>query len=199
MYSATGPRANRLSVQPFERRKRSVAQIFLLHSRHYAVAFQVANGGYRHAGDRHCARQSHADVDAGKHIIGVGVEFANRLSQPAFVAHAVGFGGVPDVHSAEVGAVGVRIADALNNRHPAFVVQALEGRRVAVNRQVVVDGQHILLAQHDFLAGVVVVRVVVRHDGVHKVVAAGELHDYQSLLLAFGAHSIPHLVFRVSE
>ena len=82
-----------------------------------------------------------------------GVEFPHRLAQPAFQPHLVRLASVPDVHAPEVGAVGIGIADALDDSHAALVVEALEGRGVGVDGQFVVDGQSFIGIDDDFLPG----------------------------------------------
>ena len=54
----------------------------------------------------------------------------------------------------------------------------LEGRGVLVDTQFIVDGQYLVLVDHDFLAGVVVVSAGVGDDGVHEVIAPGQLDHH---------------------
>ena len=82
-------------------------------------------------------------------------------------------------------AVRVRVADALDDGHLALVVQALQGCRIVVDAKRVVDRQHLVLLDDDFLAGIVIMLVGVRHQRVHEVIAAGQLHHDQSVSALF--------------
>ena len=173
--------ADGLSVDAFERFQGLVLEAVLFDSVHDAVAFEIANGRDRHACDRHCARQAGADADSGQHVLSLGVQLSDSLPEPTLAAHSVRLGGVPDVHSPEVGPVGVGIADALNYRHLSFVVQTLERRGVLVDSQFVVDRKNLVFSDHNVLAGIVVMPIGIRHECVHKVVTAGHLDDYERL------------------
>ena len=134
-----------------------------------------------------------ADVDAGQHILGVGVQFPDGLTQPTLDTHPIRLGGVPDVHAPEVGAVGVGVADTLDYGHLPLVVQPFEGGGVTVNRQLIADGQHLIFLEHDALSGVVVVPVGIGHHCVHKVVAPGQLYDYQGVFVGIFGHVAPRI------
>ena len=181
-----------LSIDALERFEGLVSQALLLDAVHYAIALEVANRGHGNACHRHRPRQTHTDVHAGQNVLRVRVQLPDSLAQPALVADPVRLGRVPDVHAPEVGAIGVRVADALDDGHLSLVVQTLEGCGVGIHRQLIVDGQDIVLAHHNFLAGVVIVLVGVGHYGVHEVVAAGKLNNYQRLFPALGGHILPH-------
>ena len=57
-----------------------------------------------------------------------------------------GRGGLPDVHRAEVAAVGLRVADAADDRQRAVVPQLLEARQARVEAEAVAEVEHLALA-----------------------------------------------------
>ena len=172
-----GARAYRLGVHIFEYLKGLVALFVFADAGHQAVVVQVVDRGDRHAGNRHSARQSDAEVDACQFVFALGVELSERLAYPAFGYHLVRLAGVPDVHAAEVGAVGVGVADALHNGDLALFEHILDGPEVGVERERVVYRQHILALDLDQFAVIVVGRAVVGDERVHKVVSTRQLHN----------------------
>ena len=72
-------------------------------------------------------------------------------------------------------AVGVGVADALDNRHLALVVQVLERAHGRVEANVVIQAEHLLLRHPNGGAVVGVERVAVGDQGVDCVVAARKL------------------------
>ena len=133
-----------------------------------------------------------ADVDGGLGIglglgvgaVALGVEVA---AEPAVFGGIFGIGGLPDFHGAEVGAVGVGIADALDDGHLSGVVEVFEGGEVGVEGDGgCAEGEQVG-AEADGGAGAAIVIVVERGDGGEAVVAAGELDDDEGLFaLAHG-------------
>jgi len=76
-----------------------------------------------------------------------------------------------------VGAVGVGIADALDDGGVAIIVEFLEGGEVGVQADVAVDLEDILGIVAESGAGAVVMVIGVGNDGVEAIIAAGELDD----------------------
>ena len=68
------------------------------------------------------------------------------------------------------------------------VVHLLERHGVRIERKGIVDGQHLLLGEGEAGPRVVIQRVRVGNDRVHKVVPADQLHDYQYGISLCGCH-----------
>ena len=86
--------------------------------------------------------------------------------------------GVPDVHRAEVRAIWIRVADALDDRERAALVEFAEPGEIRVQRDPVVERDHRLRVHRQLAARVEVGTVGVRDHGVQTVVATAELdHD----------------------
>jgi len=111
-------------------------------------------------------------------VVEVAPDSAGRLRD-------VGAGRGPDVGRAEVGAVGVGVADPLHHRHVTGVVEALEGAEGGVEADQIVEGEHVALVDRDRRADLIVGGVAVGDDGVEGIVAAAELDD-ESARLLFG-------------
>lgn len=123
----------------------------------------------------------------------LGVEVA---TEPA-VAGGGGVGGVPDVHGLEVGAVGVGVADALDDGGLAVVEELFERAHLGVEADAVGVGagelEGFVLADADAGAGLVVLGHAVGDDGVEPVVAAGELDDDEDVVFGHaGRGGEPH-------
>ena len=154
----------------------------------HAVGLQHGHGGHGHAGQGHGPGKAAPEVDAGEHVLGVGVDVADDAAQPALGADLFRFAGVPDVHAAEVGTVGRGIADAVDDRHLAGVVQLLEFGQGRVEAVVVINGQYLVGGDAHGGPVVVVASVAVGYDGVQVVVAAGELDDDEDGVFGGGGH-----------
>ena len=98
------------------------------------------------------------------------------------------FAGVPDVHGAEMGAVRVGIANALHDGDVALIIHRLQRGAVRVPGEGIVDGQDFILLEADHRPGVVVDAGGIGDDGVHKVVAAAELHDNEDGCFVLVSH-----------
>ena len=101
---------------------------------------------------------------------------AVRPSQPVLVA-AVGGRGMPERARREMGERRLVVADAVDDRHLAVVVEALHPLHRLVQAELRVDLQELRLLQADRRPVLVVGGVAVRHDGVQAVVAAEPLED----------------------
>ena len=143
----------------------------------HAIGLQHCNGSHRDAGQRHGPRQSAPEVHAGQHVLGPGIQVADDAAQPALCAHFFRFAGVPDIHAAEMRAVGRRIADAVDDGHLAGVIQGLDLGQRRVKAELVVDMKDPVSGNPNGGPVVVVTAVGVGNDGVQVVVAAGELDD----------------------
>ena len=157
-----------------------------------AVVLQGADRGHRHAGQRHGPGQAAPEVDAGEHVPGLRVQIADDPAQPALGSDALRLAGVPDVHGPEVRAVGVGVADAVDYRHPPFVVQLLERGQHRVKAVMPVNVQNVLCRYADGGTVFPVERISVRHHGVHIIVAPGQLHDNQDRVALYAGHCPLH-------
>ena len=100
------------ALEDFQRRG---AALRIVDAGEQTVGVQVVEGGHRHAGHGHRPRQPLADADAGEDVVAARVQLADHAPRPAFGADFDRFAGVPDIHGAEVGAVRIRVADALDH------------------------------------------------------------------------------------
>ena len=167
-----GAAAHGRGVHAGEQVKGLVA-LLLLDAGQHPVGLQVAHRGNRHLRSRHGAGQAAPEVDAGQHVLGGRVDIADSPADPALCSNLVGLAGVPDVHGPEVRAVGVGITDALDDRHLALVVEALQGTHGRVEADVVIQTQNLLFG-HAYRGSVVGVERVAEGDqGVDGIVAAG--------------------------
>ena len=129
-----------------------------------------------------------AEVDGGNDVVALRVHVADRLAEPALIADLGRLGGVPDVHRAEVGAVGYGVADAVDDGDLAVVVQVLDRAHRGVEAVLVVQRNYVFLLNADVGPVVDVLRVGVRDNAVEIVVAAREL-DYDELAVLSCTHS----------
>ena len=144
-----------------------------------AVGLEVADGGNGHAFHHQGAREAAAEVNGGKHVLGVGVHQLGGAAQPALGADDFGLAGVPDVHAAEVRVAGGRVTDADEDSELSGFPVLHQGSHGRVEAQLVVDGQNLVFRHTDGRAEVAVVAVVAGDDGVQAVVAAGQREDCQ--------------------
>ena len=151
---------------------------------HEAVGVEVSDGGDGDVLGVHGAGEAATEVDAGDDVFAFGVEVAHGLSEPAFGGYVVGFGGVPDVHGAEVRPVGAGVAYAVYDGHLAVVPEGLYGGHRGVESEPVVQVEDFVLGDAEVLPVVVVVRVRVWYDGVQSVVSAAKLQHHHGLFAA---------------
>ena len=144
-----------------------------------AVGLQVADGGDGDAPYAEGPRQAPTEVYAGQDVLAFRIHVPNRATEPALVANVIGQRSVPDVHGAEVGPVGVGVADALNDGELALVPEALEGLHAGPQPDVVVDLDDVVLGYAHGRAIVVVVAAGVRDDRVEGIVATRELNYHE--------------------
>lgn len=112
--------------------------------------------------------------------LAAGVEVA---SDPAGLAALIGVGGVPDVHADEVAAVGVGIADAVNDGHASVVEELLESFGGGVKTEGIVEFEDVLPGDRELAAVSVVGVHLVGNYGVQAVISAGELDDDENALV----------------
>ena len=117
-----------------------------------------------------------------------GIQVADDAAQPALGADLFRLAGVPDVHAAEVGTVGRRIADAVDDGDLAGVIQSLDLRQRRIEAELVVDVQHLVGGYAHRGPVVMVASVGVGNDRVHVVIAAGELDDDEDGVFGGGGH-----------
>jgi hypothetical protein len=103
---------------------------------------------------------------------------------------------VPYIHRPEVGAIGVRIADAVDNGDFPLIPQAFDGPHARIKAKGIIDGQDILGRNGDRRAEIVVEPVGVWDNGVEAVVAAAQLYDHKRFVSYGGRHSIRPLGVR---
>ncbi len=106
--------------------------LFRLNAGQQAVALQVAHRGHRRPLGRQGAGQPVAEVDGGDHVLAPGVQLTDGPSQPPLFSHPGRLSGMPDIHGAKVGAVGVGVADTVDDGHLALVPQLLNGAHARV-------------------------------------------------------------------
>ena len=161
-----------------------------LNASEHAVGFEDGDGRDGDTGQSHGAGETAAEVDACEDVFGVGVDVADDAAQPALGADLFRFAGVPDVHAAEVGAVGRRIADAVDDGDLAGIIEIFDFRDGWIEAEMVVDGQHPVGGDADGGTAIVVTAVSIGNDGVEVVVAAGELDDDEDRILGSGGHGV---------
>ena len=85
---------------------------------------------------------------------------------------------MPDVHAAEMRAVWIRIADALDDGHLALVIQGLEFREVRIQADGVRQLEHLVRGEAEGRPDGCVARISKRDERVDAVIAARKLqHD----------------------
>nr|GFD14169.1 hypothetical protein [Tanacetum cinerariifolium] len=95
--------------------------------------------------------------------------------------------GLPDVHRAEVRAVGVGITYGVEHGQLALVVEPFQTRHFGVQAQVVAQGQNAFgLFQSQRRPCLEIQVVAIRHHGIQPVIAAAELHHNKAARLAAG-------------
>ena len=118
------------------------------------------------------------------------VDVADDAAQPALGAHLFRLAGVPDVHAAEVGTVGRRVADAVDDGNLAGVVKRLDLGQGRVECELVVDGQRPVRGDANGGPTIVITPIIIRDDGIEVVVAAGKLNDDEDGVLGGAGHGV---------
>lgn len=83
-----------------------------------------------------------------------------------------------------MGAVGIGVADAVEDRNESFVVQATQGFKGRVEPLVRVYFQYLFRGDSEGRPEFIVQVVSIRHDGIQAVIAPGELDDDQDFAAA---------------
>jgi len=104
-------------------------------------------------------------------------------ADPAVLQLAIGRSGLPDIHALEVGAVGLRVADVLDDGDLALLEQLANGSQGGVKAHVIVKLDYIRFGDADGRAHLVIELVGVGHDRVQAVVSAAELADDQDCVV----------------
>ena len=165
----------RAAVHLGERLERVLPHELVLNVGEQPVGLEVADGRHGDAADAERARQPATEVDGGQDVVAVRIQLARRQPKPAFAPNVVGQRRVPYVHRAEVRAVRVRVADAVDHRHLPLVPQPLDRPHAGVEGEAVPDGVNLVEVEPDGLPIVEVEAVVVRRHRVERVVAARQL------------------------
>ena len=173
-----------MGVHVAERFQRLGALVVGVHVAEESVRGEVGDRGDRRVlGDERSGERG-AEVDGGHDVVGLGVHVADRLAQPAFVADLGRLGGMPDVHRAEVGAAGHRVADAVDYGDLAVVKEVLDRAHGRVEAVLVVQRNYVFLLYADVGPVVYVLRIGVRDNAVEIVVAARELDNDEFAILS---------------
>ena len=85
---------------------------------------------------------------------------------------------MPDVHRPEVRAIGVGVADAIDDGYFALVPQRFDRPHVRVETKMIVYGEHILCIEVDIGPEIVVEAVAIGDNCVETVVCSGKLHHH---------------------
>jgi hypothetical protein len=123
-----------------------------------------------------------ADVDGFEGVVGAAQGVIEVVAEPALGLVFLGVGGLPDFHGAEVRAVGLGVAAAVDDGELAGVKEVLEAGHAGVEGEVVVELVE-LVFDGDGGAGFFVGVVGEGDDGVEAVVAAGELDDDEDVVV----------------
>src|SRR5580765_3684539 len=95
---------------------------------------------------------------------------------------------LPNLCGAEMRAVGVRVADALDNCQMAGIVKLFEAAHARMESDVIIHFQDLLFSQTNPGPGAMIVIVGVGNDRVKAVVAAGHLEDDQNAGIMAGCN-----------
>ena len=163
--------ARHVAVHPGEGLEGEHPQFFVFNVGEQAVGREVSNrcNGNTRAAQR--AGQAAPEVDRRQHILALRVDVPNGAAQPAFGPNGLGLGSVPDVHRAEVGAVGVLVADPIDDGHLALVPERLHRTHAGVEADLVVERNDLVLGYIDLGAGIVVAPIGVGNHRVEVVVS----------------------------
>src|SRR5258708_1265524 len=94
--------------------------------------------------------------------------------------------GLPDFRGTEVGTVRVWVADALDDRQTAAVIQVLEPGQAGMKSGLIIELEDILGIDAELRAGLMIKIVRVRHHGIQTIVAAGHLQHAENGGIAAG-------------
>ena len=122
-------------------------------------------------GDEHF-RQDFRNRDALEEILARKAGLVEIAAEPAGVLVAIRRGRLPNLGRAEMRVIGIRIADALNDRNHPLVVERFERAHAGIETDVRVDRQHVVAVDRQRRTHLIVAIVAVRHDAVQPVVAA---------------------------
>jgi hypothetical protein len=170
-----------------EQTQRFCALVLALDTRQHSVGFQIAHRGDRHTRHRQRAGEAATKVHAGQDVVVARIDITNGPAKPAFGADFVGLTGVPNMHGAEVRAVRVGIADALNDGHFPLVPQGLDGLHSRVEPNALDDGQVLLRVDPHHRPVLQVEWVGVGDDRIQRVIAPDNWSTTSTLSLVFVA------------
>ena len=88
-----------------------------------------------------------------------------------------------------MGAIGVGVADAVDDGDFAFIPQIFDGAHAGVKSEVIVNGQDGVGSDVNRGSEIVIKTVAVRYYGVEAVIAAAKLYHYQ-LFVALRNHHL---------
>src|SRR6476660_3421002 len=124
------------------------------------------------------------DVDdgvAGRWIVVI----VGKPAEPPERLAAVGHTGVPVTHRGEMRETRMVVSTAMDDRHLAVLVEALEPDHRRMKSESVADLDHLALRNAQMGPRAVIRRVAVRYDRVEAVVAAGQFDDDEDALGVF--------------
>ena len=120
---------------------------------------------------------------ADERVAGRVVVLRDRLAEPAVLLAPRGVGRLPHTDRVEVRERWLRVADALDDRDLALVVERLHALEVLVEAEVVRDRQRLVRGFTELRPQVAVGLVMQRDDRLQAVVAAGELDHHEDLVV----------------
>src|SRR5262245_64648594 len=103
---------------------------------------------------------------------------------------------MPNIHRPEVGAIGVRIADTIDNGDFPLIPQTFDGPHTRMEAESIIYRKDILGRDVDLGAEIIVEPVGVWDNGVEAVVTAAQLYDYKRSISYGGRYDIPTLQIR---
>ena len=161
--------------QAFKKKARKIAKGFPI----------VCVGGSACGLDAYTRLLRHLPADIHRHGgIAAGTGAVEILSEPAVFLKSSGIArGLPDLRRAKMRAVGIRIADALNDGELARVVKFLETGQARMQSDIVVQFQNVPGGNVDAGAGLVIKIVRVWNHGVEAVIAAGQFDHHEDAVL----------------
>src|SRR6266446_3591881 len=101
------------------------------------------------------------------------VHGVSRTAEPAIKLATIGCGGLPIGHRGEMGERRLVIADTMDDREMAVLVEALESRHGRLKAEMLIELAQPFLPDANARPGLVVGVIAIRHDRVEPIVAAG--------------------------
>ena len=142
------------------------------------------NGPFGGEGLRHLTADAYSDRRVT--TIATIIEIA---AQPAVMFHSAGIGGgLPNFGGAEVGTIGIWIANALDDCQMAVAVKRFESFEGGMKPKLIVDLQYVLGGHSQARPRFGVIIVAEWHQGIQPVIAAGHLQNHQNVGIGAGSN-----------